>query len=279
MSTSLDETSAEARWVDYLPLDEIREAPRNAKRHDETGIANSVDRFGIGELPLLDERTGRLVAGHGRLDDLRKRRRRGDPPPKGVRVENGVWLAPVLRGWASVDDSDADAYAIASNKLTETGGWDTKQLAQIVTDLARVDESLATVTGIPPADLDALLRAGDYHSQKAISFLANDLQTPPAGLVEHPEAATTGSLAGGGAHIDYDPSEGDAQEPAEGAAAPAQGGDWVTVTWVATKEQRAIIRNAIARRHEAVAEQHEGAARETDIQALVAICHGFLGEY
>jgi ParB-like chromosome segregation protein Spo0J len=57
-------------------------------------------RYGVVEPPVLDERTGRLVAGHGRLEAFAEARAVGLDAPEGVRVNaKGEWLVPVIRGW------------------------------------------------------------------------------------------------------------------------------------------------------------------------------------
>lgn len=141
-----------------MPLDEITRAPRNPKEHDREGIAASIDRYGVAELPLLDERTGRLVAGHGRLDDLTARREAGQDPPDGVRIrKDGTWLVPVVRGWASRSDPEAEAYLVASNQLTVNGGWDDTELGELLRDLNELDPSLLEVAGFDDIDLAGLL--------------------------------------------------------------------------------------------------------------------------
>lgn len=148
------------RRVEYMPIAEIEPAARNPKRHAAEAIAASVDRFGLAELPLIDERTGRLVAGHGRLDDLLVRRRDGEEPPAGVRLGPGGagdWLVPVIRGWESTSDEDAEAYLVASNRLTVLGGWDDAGLADLLSDLAEQDAALLAVTGYTDDDLAQLL--------------------------------------------------------------------------------------------------------------------------
>lgn len=148
------------RRVEYMPIAEIEPAARNPKRHAGDAIAASVDRFGLAELPLIDERTGRLVAGHGRLDDLLGRRRDGEDPPAGVRLGPGGagdWLVPVIRGWSSDSDEDAEAYLVASNRLTVLGGWDDEGLADLLSDLAEQDAALLAVTGYTDDDLAQLL--------------------------------------------------------------------------------------------------------------------------
>lgn len=137
-----------------MPLDEILEAERNPKDHDERGTEESVSRFGFLEPMVLDDRTGRLIAGHGRRDDLLRRRERGEDPPEGVRVVRGVWCAPVIRGWESVDDEDAHAAGLALNRIGE-GLWKTDELAQLLAELQQ-NESLYG-TGFDPGDVDRLL--------------------------------------------------------------------------------------------------------------------------
>lgn len=160
------------RRVEYMPLDSIERAPRNPKGHAASDIEGAIDRFGLGELPLLDERTGRLVAGHGRLDDFLARRDAGRGVPDGGRLDDdGGWLMPVVRGWASSTDADAEAYLITSNNLTTKGGWDRDGLAAILGDLAETDLALLTVTGFTEDDLARLLGTGsDDADQEPLDF-------------------------------------------------------------------------------------------------------------
>src|SRR3954470_17486384 len=110
--------------LDYLPLSELQPAPRNPKRHAIAPLTASVNRFGFTEPIVLDERTQRLVAGHGRRETLMKMRDAGEVPPAGIGSQGGDWLVPVVRGWASKSDKDAEAYLLASNQHVILGGWD-----------------------------------------------------------------------------------------------------------------------------------------------------------
>jgi 16S rRNA G966 N2-methylase RsmD len=146
------------RYVDYVPLADVQLAPRNAKGHAADAINKSIGHFGFAELPLLDERTGRLVAGHGRHEQLVAMHTAGGDPPDGVRVDDtGTWFMPVIRGWASRSDADADAdaYLIASNQLTTKGGWEDRGLAEILEELQ--DAHLLELTGFDDDDLTRLL--------------------------------------------------------------------------------------------------------------------------
>jgi hypothetical protein len=150
------DTPAPARWLAPMLLADVAEAERNPKAHDADALGRSVDRFGYVEPMVLDERTGRLVAGHGRLADLRAREARGDTPPEGVAAGADGWAVPVLRGWHSRSDAEADAAGVALNRVGESGGWQADQLADLLTELAG-DTDLLAATGFSTADLDNLL--------------------------------------------------------------------------------------------------------------------------
>jgi len=145
------------RRLEYMPLEAIPPAPVNPKAHDLGQLHTSVGRFGFTEPMLLDERTGRLVAGHGRLETLQQMKAQGQAPPDGVVVApDGTWQAPVIRGWASKSDADASAYLLASNRLVELGAWHDAALADLLKELAAQDALEGT--GFDADDLDELLK-------------------------------------------------------------------------------------------------------------------------
>lgn len=154
------EASPEARpelRVEYVPLPEVEGWPRNPKRHDEDGIADSIERFGFSDPVAVDERTGKLVEGHGRVDALRAMKEDGVEPPGRIRVDAaGEWLVPVLRGLSFRDDLEAEAYILAHNRLTERGGWDDEQLHAILVDLQEQSEAALRGTAFTAADIDRL---------------------------------------------------------------------------------------------------------------------------
>lgn len=151
--------ATDARRIAYVALDDLLPAERNPKRHRTGALTASVNRFGFVTPVLRDERTGRLVAGHGRAETLRTLRADGASPPEGVRVDSeGRWLVPVIVGWASRSDAEADAYLVADNRQAELGGWDTAELAELLGDLN--DTELLEATGYDDHDLADMLRAG-----------------------------------------------------------------------------------------------------------------------
>lgn len=170
-------TAEQRRWTEYLPLDSIEHAARNPKRHHTGLIEASISHHGLVESPTLDERTGRLVAGHGRINDLLRRKADGETPPDGVDIDpdTGDWLVPVQRGWASRSNADADAYLVVSNRSSELGGWENEGLADLLTDIRDSDERLLELTGYDQGDLDDLRKLSEAPD---LDGLGDDLGEP-----------------------------------------------------------------------------------------------------
>lgn len=138
--------------IEYVPLSEVAAAERNPKDHDIGAIIQSIQRFGFVTPGVVNEKTGRIVVGHGRADALQRMRADGFPAPGRIREgEDGEWLVPIVRGVEFETDAEAEAYVIADNRLTELGGWDHSSLPIILKDLAAND--LLEVTGFDGDDL------------------------------------------------------------------------------------------------------------------------------
>lgn len=149
------------RYIEYVDVSTLQPDPANAKMHDQDALEESIKRFGYVEPVVIDERTGLLVAGHGRVEQLQAQLAKDDGHeeiPSGVRsIVSGTWQIPVVRGWASTDDDEAHAYAIASNRLTERGGWDDKALYELLKTAAEDPDELIG-TGFYLKDLDELAK-------------------------------------------------------------------------------------------------------------------------
>lgn len=147
------------RRIEYMPLSKVLPAKRNVKGHDIGLLSQSVTRFGYADAVVIDERTGRLVAGHGRVETLVALKARGGAPPDGVTVDAGEWLMPVQRGWASANDTEAEAFLVASNKTVEAGGWDEVALLEMMTSLAAQGADALVGTGFDGDDVDQMMKA------------------------------------------------------------------------------------------------------------------------
>jgi hypothetical protein len=168
------------RKLIYVPLDEIEPAEQNPKGHSPQTIGASIDRFGYVEPMIVDDRTGRLVAGHGRRDQLVSMREQGAPAPPGVVVEKGVWRAPVVHGWSSADDDEALALGIALNRTTELGGWETRDLAAILEGLEDRDPTYLDAIGFDRPDIDGLLAEIRSEDAQGRPPAPDEVPDPPA---------------------------------------------------------------------------------------------------
>src|SRR5215472_4153161 len=66
----------------YRPIGELKPDPANARQHSKKQIrqiANSIKTFGF-NVPILGDRDGNVIAGHGRLLAWRTRHDRGADP-------------------------------------------------------------------------------------------------------------------------------------------------------------------------------------------------------
>jgi len=158
-----DKKLSEEIIIEYVDFEEVQKWPRNPKDHDLNEIKKSFTRFGFTYPVLLDEGTGRLVAGHGRLETLAFMKDHGQDPPVRVRVsDDGKWLVPVLRGIQFANEAEAEAYLLADNRLTEIGGWNKDQLSEILQEMQDVD-GLLDGTGFDEADvMDIVGKDYDY---------------------------------------------------------------------------------------------------------------------
>lgn len=166
------------RSLDLIPLDDLEGNPANPKAHDTGTIDASISRLGYVEPVVVDERTGFLVSGHGRVATLRGMAERGEEPPEGIeRDEEGHWLVPAVTGWASRSDTEASAALIALNRTTELGGWVDEELLGLLDGLSEAEDGLYGV-GFGEAEMDELRRVLDSW-EVAFTFDNEDTEAPP----------------------------------------------------------------------------------------------------
>ncbi|MGH9095133.1 MAG: hypothetical protein ACRDXE_08225 [Acidimicrobiales bacterium] len=158
------------RRIEYRRLANLTPNPGNVKGHDVAGIGDSMDRFGMVELIAVDERTGLLVSGHGRVESLTARHADGFAAPEGVDDRPDGWWVPVVVGWASADDDEALAATIALNQANIRGGWDIDRLLEQLDSL----HSNLTGVGFGETDIDDLLAAAEEARARASGAQADD---------------------------------------------------------------------------------------------------------
>jgi DNA modification methylase len=125
----------------YQRVEALKPDPANPRVHSKKQIrqiARSIEAFGF-NVPILIDRDGRVIAGHGRL------------------------LACCELGWQEVPtlcldhltSAQARAFMITDNRLTEISSWDDRLLAQHLKDLSLLglDFSLE-LTGFDMGEID-----------------------------------------------------------------------------------------------------------------------------
>jgi hypothetical protein len=152
-------TDTQPRSIRYVPLDEVVGADRNPRAHESLDkVIGSMRTYGFVDAAVHDGRTGKIIAGHGRAEGLAQMRDAGEPAPEGIVVdEDGTWRMPLQTGWSSRDDAAAETLLINLNRLVETGGWVTADLALLLDELRSDYPSDFALTGFTEVDLDAML--------------------------------------------------------------------------------------------------------------------------
>jgi hypothetical protein len=132
------------RDVPLLPIADLQPYSRNARTHSAKQlrqIANSIEQFGFTN-PVLIDRDGGIIAGHGRVEAAR------------------------LLGWSEVptirlshlSPAQKRAYVIADNRIAQLAGWDEQILAIELQDLAKIDIELdVAITGFATVEIDGLV--------------------------------------------------------------------------------------------------------------------------
>lgn len=157
--------TAAPRWTSYVPLTDLTPAVRNPKKHELERVIASIREHGFLDMPVCDERTGRIVSGHGRREALIELQNRGERLPEGLLVDDdGGWLVPIQRGWSSRTDQEAETLIINLNRLTAAGGWDKRMLAEMLEDLATTDPSSFDSLAFSDEEMESLLAAAPAES-------------------------------------------------------------------------------------------------------------------
>jgi DNA modification methylase len=168
---------------EWRALQSIAGAVRNPKDHDLSELVTSIRRFGFVGSVIVDERTQRLVSGHGRVDALRAMAKAKEAIPVGLKASaTGDWLVPVEL-WRSGSDLEAEAFVVAANRIGERGGWNEATLEAVLGDLARSGAKALEGIGYDLEDVERML--GD---------LEREAQAGAASEPEAPGDATPATL-------------------------------------------------------------------------------------
>ncbi len=139
----------------YVPLALLSTWPRNYRRGHIEKIARSIQRFGFNQDIRIRERI--IYAGNHAFLALRMLQEQGEAIPHRIVADPaGGWLVPCI-DIGHLNQSEAEAYAIADNRLNELGENDDEALAAVLSDIAREDEDLFDATGFEIDDLHEMI--------------------------------------------------------------------------------------------------------------------------
>jgi len=157
----------ESLSVTRVPLAQIVPDPANARSHGPANleaIEASLRRFGQAEPLVVQASTLRLIAGHGRLEAMKRL---------------GWTEADVVE--PDVEGTDAAALSIALNRTAELAAWDEPALARILAALQEEDALLGT--GYTDGEVATLLAAARAAAHEGL--------TDPDAIPEPPETPVT----------------------------------------------------------------------------------------
>ena len=129
--------------IEYVPTDQLRLNPKNPRKNDETvqSIVDSMKAFGWTNPILVRRANSMVIAGHARLK---------------AAIEEGLDKVPVV--FLDMNETDADVYMVADNKLTENTEWDFPMLADLFVDFDQLNVNL-DLTGFTPDEINDIAPA------------------------------------------------------------------------------------------------------------------------
>jgi DNA modification methylase len=138
--TEETKTHPPAPSIETVRVDSLKPWGKNPRKdHAVEKIARSMEAFGVLAPIIVQKGTSRVLAGHGRLQALKK-----------LKVET------VMVVIADLSDDQAAAYTVADNKLGELADWDLAGLADILKGLEASSFDLS-LTGFDAGEMKRVL--------------------------------------------------------------------------------------------------------------------------
>lgn len=154
--------------IEHLAVEDLVPYIRNSRTHSDAQvlqIASSIKEFGFTN-PVLIDKDGGIIAGHGRVMAARK-----------LKLEE----VPCIR-LSHLTETQARALVIADNKLALNAGWDDNMLAIELKDLEDQGYDLS-ITGFSEKELKSLLdiaaAEGIYSNKIAVPTYEPRNKKPP----------------------------------------------------------------------------------------------------
>lgn len=111
--------------IRLVPLAMLKRAefnPRRISQHAKTGLANAIERFGLVQQIVWNERSGNVVGGHQRLDVLEER---GETDAEVIVVD--------------LDEQEERLLNVTLNNPDIQGTWDDEKLGELLSSLRESD--------------------------------------------------------------------------------------------------------------------------------------------
>jgi DNA modification methylase len=164
--------------IEMAPLAELTVSPRHTRRVTRPQlrrVKRSISKFGF-IVPILIDACGRIIAGAVRVEAAKAL---GYSEAPSIRLEH---LTP----------EQVEAFAIAENRLVETGEWDDDMLAVVFKDLSALDLDFGLdITGFTLPEIDLKIAGLDQGADAADD--PDDRTVPPGpSVVQHGDLWTLG---------------------------------------------------------------------------------------
>lgn len=177
-----DTIAAPPRFITYVPLTDLTPAPRNPKRHELELLIDAIRMHGLVEVPVVDERTQCVLHGHGRREALIEMQGRGMTTPAescSTRTRGGSYPY-CAAGPPSLTTRQKPSRS--NSTASPARGWDPREFAAVLEDLATGDAELFDSLAIPADEMDKLfsqvdpetLPGGIREDEPATLHLADD---------------------------------------------------------------------------------------------------------
>jgi DNA modification methylase len=124
LSLAVDKSKASNRQLSFLATDSLTPHPENPRRHSRAQVrdlARSIDTFGF-NAPILIDKHRRIIAGHARYEAAKLL---------------GLAQVPVIC-LDHLTETQAKAYRLADNKLTDRSSWDDAKVAAQLKELSEL---------------------------------------------------------------------------------------------------------------------------------------------
>lgn len=154
--------------VKYIALEEIKPYEKNARTHSEkqvAQIAESIRQFGFTN-PILLDKSGVLIAGHGRLEAAKLIGMKSVPA---ITLDN-------------LTDTQVKALRIADNQIALNSGWNDEMLRAELAALKLIDFDIKFV-GFSDETISELFNTKQEDEQKT-NHLAAQFGAPPFSVLD-----------------------------------------------------------------------------------------------